>query len=149
MSALFGDARLPSRFWEKVRETPSCWLWTGRTTGYGYGSYWLDGHNRPAHRVAHEALVGPIAEGQYPDHVCRRKTCVNPAHIEVVSGRENTLRGVGPTAANAVKDRCPSGHALTPDNLVPASLKKGWRSCLTCQRRRHQEYKRRVKEASR
>ena len=35
----YGDPRLPDRFWAKVYPEPNtgCWLWSGATTGNGYG----------------------------------------------------------------------------------------------------------------
>lgn len=47
---------------------------------------------RPAHRVAYETLVAPIDEALVCDHLCLNKACCNPAHIEPVTSRENTLR---------------------------------------------------------
>jgi hypothetical protein len=45
-----------------------------------------------AHRVAYEALVGPIPDGMTIDHLCRNKRCLNPAHMELVTRGENTRR---------------------------------------------------------
>lgn len=79
-------------FMTKVNKTESCWLWERGTNG-GYGMYWFRGRNIAAHRFAYEALVGPIPEGLELDHTCRVKRCVNPAHLEPVTHRENILRG--------------------------------------------------------
>jgi hypothetical protein len=90
---MFGDQRLPERFWTKVQVGPGgCWLWTARLTEKGYGDFYLGpGHTRRAHRVAYLTLVGPV-EGPL-DHLCRVRRCVNPAHVEPVSSPENTRRG--------------------------------------------------------
>lgn len=84
-----------------------------------------------AHRVAYEMLVGPIPEGKQLDHLCRQRTCWNPAHLEVVTGRENTLRGVGRTAVNAAKTHCSRGHELAGDNLY---VHDGQRKCRACKK---------------
>lgn len=44
------------------------------------------------------------------DHLCRNTSCVNPAHLEAVTNKENTLRGLTVTAINAQKTACAAGH---------------------------------------
>lgn len=127
------------RFWRFIDFAPTgCWLWTGaRNHRGGYGLFAaLNSRLVQAHRFAFEFLVGPIPAGFQIDHLCRIPRCVNPAHLEPVSARENTLRGFGVTAANAQKTHCLRGHPLTPDNLVQkvALLAKGWRQCRACNR---------------
>lgn len=99
----FGDPRLPARFWEKVTVASNgCWLWTGAHATEGYGYFRVGSHrdgsrrNLRAHRVTYELLHSEIPEGLEPDHLCRRPACVNPAHIEIVTTRENQLRGTNP-----------------------------------------------------
>jgi hypothetical protein len=69
------------------------------------------------------------------DHLCRNKACVNPAHLEPVTNRENVLRGVGLSAENARKTHCKRGHPLSGDNVV---VSKGGRKrrCVACERLR-------------
>lgn len=89
---------LPVRFWEKVvveevgHKTP-CLLWTAHIASKGYGQFKLHGKYRQAHRVAYQAVHGPISEGLELDHLCRVRHCVNPDHLEPVIHRENLLRG--------------------------------------------------------
>jgi hypothetical protein len=81
------------RFWNKVNKTDTCWLWTGALQSRGYGSVGIGNHRTGlAHRVAYEALVGPIGDGLTIDHLCRVKSCVNPAHLEPVTSAENIRR---------------------------------------------------------
>lgn len=122
------------RFWAKV-ENAGCWLWTGSRSGHGYGQFWVDGRTVPAHRVAYEALVGPIPDDLEPDHLCPNRNCVNPSHIALVSHRANTLRGQAPTALNARKTHCPRGHAYDEANTYWQRHDGGiHRRCLTCHR---------------
>ena len=84
------------RFWAKVvNDTETgCWLWSGATTT-GYGRFHL-AMGLPlvvAHRFAYETLVGPVPAGLDLDHLCRVRRCVNPAHLEPVTRRENLMRG--------------------------------------------------------
>lgn len=78
------------------RAEDECWLWTGSRDGKGYGQINEGGNGgrpRRAHRVIYEAVMGAIPPGLHIDHLCRNRVCVNPAHLEPVTGRENQVRG--------------------------------------------------------
>lgn len=140
-----GDSRLPPRFWSKVRPDAStgCWLWTGPLFKHGYGRLCCNkarGRRRGtefAHRIAYEALIGPVPPGLELDHFrCDRRSCVNPAHLRPVTHRENVLRGRTFTSANAAKTHCPRGHEFTTNNLVKGFPRRWCRICRNeCQRR--------------
>lgn len=131
-------------FWAKVdRAGPvpaqrpdlgPCWVWTAATNRKGYGMFG-DGERGSvgAHRWAWVQAHGPIPADLVPDHLCRNPPCVNPAHLELVTGGENSLRGNTFAAANAAKTHCKWGHALTPENSYGY---KGRRQCKTCARNR-------------
>lgn len=132
---------LVERFWIKVAKggPGECWLWTSTTGGNGkYGQFSVNGRFMAAHRFAYELLVGPIPEGLDLDHVkargCRSTLCVNPAHLEPVTRRENLLRGDTFIAENAAKTHCPQGHPLAGGNLLASNL--GRRQCRTCKQAR-------------
>lgn len=112
-----------------------CWLWIGSSWQSGYGQWKIGRKLKRAHRVVYETLVGPIPDGLEPDHVCRVRCCGNPAHLELVTSRENTLRGNGPTAQNARKTHCLRGHPFAGDNLYVGP--DGERGCRICMRSRH------------
>lgn len=101
------------RFAAKVDVTDDCWLWTAAKYPNGYGVFSVAaGQNRLAHRVAYELLVGPIPDGMQLDHLCRTRHCVNPAHLEPVTGIENRRRGAGfGGALHEPVTHCPQGHA--------------------------------------
>ena len=124
------------RFWAKVEKTDSCWLWTAYRNRCGYGQFWDASRMVKAHRFAYELLVGPIPDGRETDHLCRVRHCVNPAHLEPVTHRENTMRGDTIPARQAARTHCPNGHPLVEGNLVPFDLRRGWRACLICSRER-------------
>lgn len=135
---------LTERFWARVAPAPSgCWLWTGGRNNRGYGSVWWTGAPLLAHRVAFEALIGPIPAGLTLDHLCHtndsgcaggpactHRRCVNPTHLEPVPSRVNLLRGTSLMAQNARKDSCKRGHELSGHNLM--LNRKGQRACREC-----------------
>lgn len=134
---------LAVRFWTKVDrgEGDACWLWTGSRGSNGYGAIragGAEGPNVPAHRLAYELLVGPIPDGLTIDHLCRTPLCVNPAHLEPVTSRENTLRSHNPTAVNARKTHCSAGHPLSGDNLAIVARRRVCRECKRATGLRHE-----------
>lgn len=124
-----------------------CWLWTGSVaSGTGYGVFTVRHEHVHAHRFAYELWVAPIPEGLHSDHLCRNRACANPDHIEPVSQRVNSLRGVGIFAQNARKTTCDNGHSLTEVNTY-RRLDNGGRQCRTCTRERNRKYKQKARNA--
>lgn len=121
-----------------------CWLWLGSGLASGYGTFGVKvGHRKYrkplAHRWNYERHVGPIPEGLVIDHLCKTPACVNPAHLEAVTQRENVLRGDSFAATRAQQTHCKrGGHELAGDNLI---FRRNMRECRTCeneaQRRRY------------
>ena len=126
------------RFGEKCwyDETTGCIEWTAGTHR-GYGAFLWKGTMRNAHRWAYEAHVGPIQAGLELDHLCRNRLCVNPVHLEAVTGRENVSRSPLHTRHQRIKTHCPYGHPYSGENLVVcAGTRYGVpainRQCRTC-----------------
>jgi hypothetical protein len=139
--------RLLAKF--EVDEDTGCWVWHGGTAK-GYGVIRAHGRQQQAHRISYELFVGPIPEGLDIDHLCRNRPCVNPAHLEPVTRRENLFRGDTIPARNAAKTHCGRGHEYTPDNTVFA--RDGSRDCKTCRnerRRRNYDENRDARNATR
>lgn len=112
------------------RTTSDCWLWTRSLDRYGYAEIKVQGRHHLAHRLSYEVLVGPIPEGLVIDHLCRKRHCVNPAHMEPVTPLENTLRGSAPSVINASKTHCPQGHPFDGANTIIRP--SGGRRCRAC-----------------
>jgi hypothetical protein len=128
------DVVLHDRFFSKVEKTDSCWLWTASKTPRGYGTFYFEGRNRGAHRVAYLLTKGAIPEGAELDHLCRNPSCVNPDHLEPVTHLENTRRGqVGLHMKEkaARSTHCRKGHEYTTENT---RIYKGYRQCRACGR---------------
>lgn len=106
-----------------------CWIWTASTNASGYARISVSGRYQLAHRVAYELLVGPIPEGRQLDHLCRTRTCVNPAHLEPVTQRENSRRGL----RGDMTTHCPAGHAYAEHGR---RRERGSRDCRACARDR-------------
>ncbi len=139
------------RVWAKVdfngpMQSPylgPCWIWSGAETA-GYGCIMNKAGSKLAHRVAYEAVRGPI-EAETLDHLCRVPLCVNPAHLEPVSLAENVRRGHGGRIQRE-KTHCPHGHPYDEQNTYRRS--NGERMCLICKRRQGRETMRRHREAT-
>jgi len=133
------------RFWGKVArgDSDECWLWSGALNEHGYGLLWLNGRQVRAHRYAYELLVGPIPKRLTLDHLCRNRSCVNPAHLDPATLRENILRGVGITAQAARKTHCKNGHPFDETNTI---YERAGRRCRTCQNRLVREHRARKRE---
>lgn len=133
-----------ARFEAKVTVAGECWVWTASLTTDGYGGFEFCGKVR-AHRFAYFVARGPVPDGLVLDHQCHNRDesclggesclhrrCVNPAHLEFTTARENTLRGNSIQAANAAKTHCISGHPFDAANTRVTA--EGHRSCRACQR---------------
>lgn len=118
-------------FMAKVTKTDGCWLWQGSRTRSGYGQVGAGRRTVRAHRLAYELLVGPIPTGKQLDHLCRVRHCVNPAHLEPVVSRTNTLRSpVAAAAVNAAKTHCVHGHPFDEANTGTDGRRRWCRTCL-------------------
>ena len=122
---------MADRFWEKVEKTDGCWIWRGARNRSGYGRIQKAvGITQLAHRVAYTMEVGPIPDGMQIDHLCRTTSCVNPAHLEPVTARENQHR------VSVLKTHCVQGHEYTPENTYRFGPDQRHRACVECRRRR-------------
>ena len=128
------DDDVQERLFSKFAITDGCWEWTAARNARGYGLFTIErGHQISAHRAVYISLRGEIPSGLVTDHLCRNPGCVRPDHLDVVTQRENVLRGVSPAAWNAVVRACRRGHRYDQSNTYRTP--SGGRQCRTCRRR--------------
>lgn len=102
-----------------------CWIFEGRRDDDGYGRVGL----RKAHVVSWEQAKGPVPEGKFLDHLCKRRDCCAPHHLEPVTKSENEFRKDYSYLAR--RKKCPAGHDL---NINAVVTKYGGRVCRSCNR---------------
>lgn len=69
----------------------SCWDWMGQINESGYGIIPRHKYNL-AHRFAVQLYGGDLSGGLHVDHLCGRRSCQAPLHLEVVTRNENSRR---------------------------------------------------------
>lgn len=111
--------------------TEDCWLYAGAVSDKDYGRIWAMGKYMMVHRLMWmDANSRVIPESLHVDHLCRIHRCINPAHLEVVTPRENILRGVGRGALYAKRRACKWGHEFTPGNTRMHGNIRRCRACV-------------------
>lgn len=129
----------PERFAEKYTVHPEtgCWEWSEKRNRGGYGVFTLSltgGRTVLAHRFSLKLAGVEIPDGMVVDHLCRVRHCVNPEHLDVVTNRENLLRGMGWSGTHYRKTHCVRGHKFDDDNTVVYVTADGreQRNCREC-----------------
>lgn len=107
----------------------------------GYRKVRVGGRRVNAARLALEAHLGrPLKPGHVPDHLCRVRNCVNPDHLQEVTGSENSRRaggdhGGGGRPRLADTTPCPQGHVGQFYRN-----RQGHRVCRPCERAKALRY---------
>lgn len=121
--------RIVNRFLKKIEvHENGCWMWKGVLVG-GYAQMYIYQRKVYGYRWTYILFKGAIPDGLQLDHLCRNRSCVNPDHLELVTQRENILRGIAPTAINARKTHCPKGHPYNEKNTY---VWNNGRKCRIC-----------------
>ena len=81
-----------ARFLKYVEKKDNgCWCWKGSKAISGYCNFFYMGRTWLAHRAS-MLIFGKaktLTEGHVVAHVCRERSCVNPAHLNEKSVEEN------------------------------------------------------------
>ena len=145
VSGQFKATDIAKRILDNIAPCPltGCWFWLGAVhrgssgrAKNAYGVTSVSGKYARAHRASYEAFVGAIPPGMVVDHLCRQSTCVNPGHLELVTNKENVLRGDGLSAANARVKKCRLGHELVVGKRGSGTR----RFCATCRKESKRRY---------
>ncbi len=129
-----------TKFFQRVKVVESgCWLWMGGRDGDGYGEIHVTRRTMKAHRVMWRVFRGDVPTGLELDHLCRVRHCVNPLHLEAVTGAENNRRSNSISARNARKTHCDHGHSRWGKT-------RNGRRCLDCHREQTIALRARVKQ---
>src|SRR4051794_16684707 len=111
---------LTGTFWRHVtRNRNGCLVWHGDRKK-GYGVVHRGGRKLLAHRVAWEAVAGPIPEGMVINHLCRNRACVRSTHLEVTThwGNIHAEGSLALAKRHGERTHCPQGHRYDADNTV-------------------------------
>ncbi|NTJ63809.1 HNH endonuclease [Agrobacterium rhizogenes] len=91
--------QIRARIMERVCIDPNtgCWRWMGSTSGdkgrgKDYPRMSLSGQTVAVHIVMFTNEHGYVPGRKQLDHTCRNRRCVNPAHLEIVTHKENQRR---------------------------------------------------------
>jgi Zinc-binding loop region of homing endonuclease len=101
MTMMFGDARLPQKFWARHEVTPNagmspCWTWTSfKGLGPNNRTICKFGREKPTtnYRFTCDLEHGPLPAGLTCSHTCHNPLCANPEHIVYESIGDNLKRG--------------------------------------------------------
>lgn len=140
MSGEFEDTPMLERF--RVNPLTGCWIFLGTIDADGYGR----AGSGVAHRFFYESLRGPVPEALELDHLCVRRVCVNPDHLEPVTQDENRRRGELYRRPSAWRrTTCKRGHEINDTNSVlepftkPNGVTYVGRRCIICRRMARQQ----------
>jgi len=103
-----------------------CWLWNGRRDSDGYGVLYSGAR---VHLVSYAQHLGAIPRAHELDHLCRRRACCRPSHLEAVTRTQNELRKAWRHRVR--RATCPRGHDTKLHGIVTP---EGGVVCRECNR---------------
>jgi hypothetical protein len=129
----FSKVEFVDRWHERNGVSTRCLEWRGAKINNPHGAYgWFFLRKEAgitkgmlAHRWLYQRWVGSIPDGLHLDHLCRNTLCVNVGHLEPVTSKENTRRGL----RGVLTTHCIRNHPYTPENTV---IDAGARKCRIC-----------------
>lgn len=105
---------LPEKFWDKVEKTNSCWFWKGKIDD-GYGRFYISGNFYGVHQLSLRVLKNEHLQSDFVvDHMCGKRSCCNPEHLQQITRSQNTLKRVKKKDTSI----CVNGHPLTGEDAL-------------------------------
>ena len=145
---LHDSASIWPRIESRLNKDNDCWVWTGTKGPSGYGQIGIRVNGKPntryVHRISYQVFIGPIPKDREIDHLCRNRSCANPKHLELVTHRENILRGNTFAAKQAAQTHCWRGHEFDFKNTQIGT--KGERRCRKCNVIKTREHNKRCRQ---
>jgi hypothetical protein len=77
-------------------------------------------------------LVGEVPKGLEIDHLCRKRECCNPEHLEVVTHKQNMQRAKWLNRPEKLRTHCKRGHPFDEKNTYWRKDMKWGRICRKC-----------------
>lgn len=113
-----------ARLWANTEKTPDeCWLWLGAKNDSGYPYVRHAGRMTGVHRLVYALTGNPLHPGDAVNHRCHQRACINPAHLNAASTRENSLDALQYTALTSRISQLESTlseiHSLLSRTLSP------------------------------
>ncbi len=120
-----------------------CLIWYGKINPQGYPELTKAQANKSGfwlvyHYMWYKHTTTRVKRPSQLDHLCRVRACIQPTHLEVVTARENLMRGNTLARRNAEKTHCPQGH---PYDNVNVNGDRGCKRCLAENVRRYRAKK--------
>jgi len=127
-----------------------CWVFTGSTSGRGYGQVRINNRLYMAHRLS--AHIHKDFDLNDEEHFilhaieCKYRQCWNPEHLRVGTQKDNIKDSIaagtftGPQKSAEMRSRkvmCKRGHEFSRENTSYAA---GKRRCLACHSLRQRKY---------
>ena len=107
-----------------------CWIWTGASrNSSGYAAIFYAGRTQVGHRLLYEALIGPIPEGLVIHHLCNKRACLNPDHMQPMTHADHARGHIA-----ELPKECPQ-CGEERDRTESGTLR-----CLPCARKNYHAY---------
>lgn len=120
--------------WTKVtvKRKRECWPFKGHLTHDGYAGVRIGNKSVRVARVMYTIIRGPIPEGLVVDHLCRKRWCVNPYHLEAVTDAVNIQRMFRNSERTPIT-KCKRGHPYKGENVgITTNARGKYRFCRKC-----------------
>jgi hypothetical protein len=118
-----------------VDASGDCWLYAGNSPDKLYPVIVRSERGRKvSYKVARllwAALVGPIPDDWWLDHMCRNTRCVNPDHMRPMSENDVPIRSDQPSGKRKAQRECKRGHLYTPETIKWQGNKRACAICIS------------------